>query len=292
MALLQALTSRLRSASCFKSSHFNRAYLQRRFDDIEEQMEAVGEDPFGFDPTYARQVTPYIAWIYEHYFRVETHGVDYVPSGRCLIISNHSGQLPYDAAMLAMAVLLERYRPRVVRSMVEHFVTHLPFVSFFFERCGQIVGTPDNCRRLLLRDEPILAFPEGVRGINKLFHERYQLKKFGLGFMRLALETGTPIVPACVIGAEEQAPAIMNLKRVGAMLGLPSLPVTPQALIFPPLGALPYPTKYRIHFGEPMQFSGDPNDEDSEIEAKVAQVESKIRHMMQTALAKRTSIFF
>ncbi len=48
---------------------------------------------------------------------------------------------------------------------------------------------------MLESEEAILVFPEGVRGINKLFHERYQLKNFGLGFMRLALETNTPIVP-------------------------------------------------------------------------------------------------
>ena len=67
-----------------------------------------------------------------------------------------------------------------------------------------VVGLPENARRLLELNELLLVFPEGVRGVSKPFRERYQLQEFGHGFMRLAIETQTPIVPVAVIGAEEQ----------------------------------------------------------------------------------------
>lgn len=271
---------------------FDAAYIRQRFASIPTQLNENGVDQFGFDPDFAVQVGPTLAWIYENYFRVEAYGVDNVPDGRCLIIPNHSGQLPFDALMVSMAVFLERTQPRVLRAMVEKFVTQLPFVSVFFERCGQLIGTPDNCRRLLSSEEAILVFPEGVRGINKLYHQRYMLQQFGLGFMRLALETNTPIVPVAVVGAEEQAPSVANLKGVAKLFGLPSLPITPLMLLGGPLGMLPLPTKYRIYFGEPMTFTGDPNDEDAEIEAKVDRVKSAISDLLSTGLAARKNVFW
>jgi len=266
-------------------------YVRSRFRDIPTRLNENGVDQFGFDPEFAAKMSPMMAWVYEHYFRVEQHGVDQVPDGRCLLIGNHSGQLPIDAMMIGLSVFLERKKPRIPRAMVEKFVTDMPFVSYFLERMGQITGTPDNCRRLLSAEEAILVFPEGARGINKLFHERYQLKPFGLGFMRLALEMKTPIVPVAVVGAEEQAPAIMNLKRIGKLFGLPALPITPM-MALGPLGLLPLPVKYRIYFGEPMSFSGDPNDEDAEIALKAKQVERAIKDLLERGLRERKHIFW
>ena len=150
--------------------------------------------------------------------------------------------------------------------MVERYVQTVPFASYLFARWGQITGTPENCRRLLEDEEAILVFPEGAKGISKPFTQRYQLQEFGYGFMRLALETGTPIVPVAVVGAEEQAPAV-NLKPLARILGAPAFPVMPLPPFFP---ILPYPTKYRIYFGEPLRFEGDPDEDDEVIAEKVA----------------------
>jgi len=130
-----------------------------------------------------------------------------------------------------------------------------------------------------------------VRGISKLFWERYKLKDFGLGFMRLALAANAPIVPVAVVGSEEQTIAIANLERLGKRLGLPALPIT---LTFPwlgPLGLLPLPVKYHIYWGEPMRFDGDPNDADEVIREKVDKVQSRIQKMVDSGLEKRKSWF-
>ena len=148
-----------------------------------------GVDPFGFDLDYALSAVAPFVWLYKHYFRVEAHGIEKVPPGRVLLVGNHSGQIPLDGAMIGVALLLEHDPPRIVRAMIEKWAASLPYVSTFFARGGQIVGTPENCRRLLASEEAILVFPEGVRGIAKLWPQRYQLQEFGLGFMRLALET-------------------------------------------------------------------------------------------------------
>jgi 1-acyl-sn-glycerol-3-phosphate acyltransferase len=149
---------------------------------------------------------------------------------------------------------------------------------------------PENARRLLDLGEAILVFPEGARGISKSFAERYKLGEFGLGFMRLALETNTPIVPIAVIGAEEQYISLGNFGGLARAFGMPNFPILPQLLL--PGGQLPLPTKYRIYFGEPMAFDGDPDDDDAVIEEKVAKVRGTIQSMLNRGLKERRSIFW
>jgi 1-acyl-sn-glycerol-3-phosphate acyltransferase len=212
--------------------------------------------------------------------------MDKVPAGRVLLVANHSGQLPMDAAMIGVAMLFDGKPPRAVRSMVEKWANSLPWVSTFFARVGQIVGTPENCRRLLESGEAILVFPEGVKGIAKLWPQRYQLQEFGLGFMRLALETNTPIVPVAVVGAEEQAPALMNLKSFGKLFGFPAFPITATVLPFP------LPSRYRLYFGDPLFFTGRSDDEDSELEKKVKVVKASIASMLERGLRERKHVFW
>jgi 1-acyl-sn-glycerol-3-phosphate acyltransferase len=245
-----------------------------------------GVDPFGYSLDYSLSAIGPFVWLYQNYFRVEANGLANVPPGRVLLIANHSGQLPFDGAMIGVAMLTQADPPRPIRSMVEKWVPSLPFVSTFMARIGQIVGTPENCRRLLERDETILVFPEGVKAISKLYAKRYQLQDFGLGFMRLALETNTPIVPVAVIGAEEQAPAVVDLKPVAKVLGFPAFPLTPYGL------PLPMPTKYRLYFGEPLRFSGNPDDDDSELERKVKVVKASLQTMIDQGLKARKAVFW
>jgi 1-acyl-sn-glycerol-3-phosphate acyltransferase len=245
-----------------------------------------GVDPFGFNLDYSLSALAPFFWLYRHYHRVETFGIEKVPKGRVLLISNHSGQLPMDGAMIGVALLLEADPPRAIRSMVEKWVPSLPYVSTFMARVGQIVGTPENCRRLLESDEAILVFPEGIRGLGKLWPQRYQLQEFGLGFMRLALETDTPIVPIAVVGAEEQSPALMDVKPLARLLGFPAFPLTVTGM------PLPLPTKYRIYFGDPLRFTGRADDEDSELDKKVRTVKTAIQGMLNQGLKERQGVFW
>lgn len=262
-----------------------------RIDALKAELRGRPTDDFGLDPDQIKLVLPFVEFLYRRYFRVETFGLRDMPAGRVLFIANHSGQIPLDAMMIATSLLLDGDPPRAVRSMVERWVPTLPFVSVFFSRVGQVLGTPENCRTLLGQGHPVLVFPEGVRGVNKTYDKAYQLQEFGHGFMRLALESDTPIVPVAVVGAEEQYPALWNLERVGRLFGSPALPITPLMAI-PVLGLLPLPVKYRIYFGRPLCFEGDPDDDDTVIGAKVAQVRDAIAALIQRGLAERQHIFW
>ena len=253
-----------------------------------QNLNEFGVDPFGYDPEAVKLVAPLMMFLKERWFRCEVHGIENVPpAGRFLLIGNHSGQLPFDAAMVGTTVLADAPKPRLVRSMVERWSAELPFMSSLFVRTGQVVGDPVTCTRLLEAEEAVMVFPEGQRGINKMFSQRYQLSSFGHGFMRLAMETRSPIVPVAVIGAEEQAPAVADIKPLARLLGMPAMP-----LIFPQLMPLPLPVKYRIWFGEPMEFDGDADEDDDVVAGHVKKVKHTIQRMIATGLDKRRSVFF
>jgi len=265
-------------------------------DDIGARTQALvvhgnefGFDPFGMSRDSVRRALVVARWLYRYYFRAEAFGIEHVPPhGRVILVANHSGQLPFDALVIATACFLEPPQPRMVRAMVEFFVPSVPFASYLFARWGQITGTPENCRRLLAADEAVLVFPEGARGIAKPFSRRYQLADFGKGFLRLALETGAPILPVAVIGAEEQAPAI-NLRPLAQLLRMPSFPIVP----YPPfVAAVPLPVKYRLYFGEPMYLTGDPDDDDDVLDEQVKMVKHRIQSMIHLGLRERQHVFW
>ncbi len=265
--------------------------VDERLSKVPTRVNDFGYDPFGFSPTEVRPSALFASLLYRYYFRVETHDIERVPQGRVLLVANHAGQLPFDGMMISSALLLEAEPPRIVRSMAEYWVPQIPFVNVIAARGGVLVGTPENCVSMLESGECVLVFPEGVRGMNKTFSHRYELQRFGLGFMRLALETGTPIVPVAVIGSEEQQPGFGNLPRVGKLLGMPAFPLT---LGFPwlgPLGILPLPVKYHLYFGEPLVFEGAPTDEDAAVQHKVDAVRKAISEMFERGRGERRGVF-
>jgi 1-acyl-sn-glycerol-3-phosphate acyltransferase len=267
------------------------ADYNERIDSLRRGTNEFGVDPFGVSPEFVRVVGLVAGWLFRSYFRVRATGVENIPEGRVMIIANHSGQIPFDGAMIASAMLLEGEPPRLLRTMVERWSPTIPYVSIMFSRTGQVVGHPENAVRLLEAEHSLLVFPEGAPGSNKMFSKAYQLQEFGLGFMRLALQTGTPIVPVSVVGAEEQYPAIYNARKLARLIGAPAFPVTP-FMVLPLVGLLPLPTKYRISFGEPMVFEGDPDDDDEVIGEKVWLVRSTIQNMINRGLREREHVFW
>ncbi|MFI5306987.1 MAG: lysophospholipid acyltransferase family protein [Polyangiales bacterium] len=265
--------------------------------DIEERIAQAltlstnesGVDPFGADADTIRASASLLIYLHRFWFRTEVHGIENVPEGKVLLVANHGGQIPLDGIVIACSLLFDAPRPRFVRSMVERFIGTLPFFSVWFPRVGQVLGAPENARRLLEAGEPLLVFPEGVKGISKTFDSRYKLAPFSPGFMRLALESDAPIVPIAVIGAEEQYPSVAEVTTLARRLGLPSVPIIPQLFV----GMLaPLPTKYRVYFGEPLRFSGDPDDEDAAIDEKVWVVQASVQSMVNRGLRERKAIFW
>lgn len=266
--------------------------LEERLAALPTTLNEYGVDPFGFDPRYASSFLLPAALLYRYWLRVETRGIERVPAGRVLLIANHAGNtFAYDGAMLAMAMLLEARPPRAVRAMAEYYLPTIPFFSTLMHRMGSVVGTPENCVQLLERGECIMVFPEGERGFVKTWSQRYRLQRFGTGFLRLALETRTPIVPVGIVGAEEQSPGLVRSRWLGRLIGAPVAPITVTMPWLGLAGFVPLPVKFRIHFGAPLLFEGDASEEDAEVERRVEVVKDAIRGLIAEGLEARRDWF-
>ncbi len=214
-------------------------------------------DEFGFEPEALDRVEPIAKWFHDHYFRVESKGIENIPAeGRVLLVANHSGTLPYDGAMVVSTIRIQHPAHRRVRTLVEDFIYHLPYLGSFMSRVGAVRACQENAQRLLENDQATLVFPEGVKGIGKLFSKRYRLQRFGRGgALKLAAATHAPIVPVSIVGAEESMPLLSKVSWLARPLGLPYIPITPTMPLLGPLGLLPLPTKWFIDFGPVMDLS-------------------------------------
>ena len=81
---------------------------------------------------------------------------------------------------------------------------------------------------------------------------------------------------------EEQYLSIANFDALAKLLRMPAFPLIPQLLL--PGGQLPLPTKYRLWFGEPMHFTGDPDDDDSVMDEKVSTIRQTIQSITNRGL--------
>ena len=260
--------------------------IRARVEHLELPFNREGFDKYGISKKHLTIFFTALGWMYRNYFRVRTHGIENVPKrGRAMLVGNHSGGYAVDGAMVIASMFLEMDPPRLAQGMAEKFLNVLPFMSQWLARCGQFTGLPEHAIRLLEDDRLLLVFPEGARGTAKLFPERHSLVDFGTGFMRLALEAGAPIVPCGVVGAEEQAPQLADLKPLAKLLGMPAFPITPTIL------PVPLPSRYHLWFGPPMRFTGSPDDDDAELERKVGEVEGAIRALLDRGLAERRSVY-
>jgi len=241
-----------------------------------------GYDPWGFN---LKSIEPFLGigkFLVENYFRVEAYGLEHIPAkGRVLVIPNHTGQLPIDAMILGYILVTNQHAPRAIKGMMERLIPKLPFISSWFSKMGGVVGDPVNCNRMLEAEEAIVVFPEGARGISKPYKRRYQLVEFGTGFMRLAMDNKTPVVPVGIVGFEESLIQLGNIKPLAKALRIPVFP-----LLFP----LVLPTKVIIHIGKPILFEGD-NATETEVSRNVEIVKEEVRELIKLGLAKRKGIF-
>lgn len=256
-------------------------------------------DEFGMDEALLELLRPFFQFLYYQYFRVEVEGAENISTikGPALLIANHSGTIAlYDGSMANLAVMNNHPDRRYARYLVDDFIYYLPFVGTFLQRTGGIRACHENAMRLLDHGHIIIVFPEGVKGVGKLFDQRYQLQRFGRGgYVRLAMRSGVPIIPMAIIGAEEIHPLIMRSRRLGKMLGIPYFPITPTFPLLGPLGLIPLPTKWRIIFGKPVNFSGyKPRDaENTRTVNKASEtIRSTIQGMIDGALKKRESVWY
>ncbi len=239
------------------------------------------QDPWGFNIDLCEKTLRKLIPLYRSYFKVRVFGIENVRDHSCIVAANHSGQIPLDGMLIIIAFLIDVAPPRILRAMVDRFMAKLPFLGDFAAQTGSILGERTNCEFLIDHGESILVFPEGLKGITKNTTEFYRLRPFTEGFYRIALRKKTPILPVCVIGAEEMYPFVFHAKALARFFKLPTLPLT--------TNLLPLPSPVDIYIGQeiaiPEELEAEASDKD--IKEHVYQVEHAIKRMLIHGLKNR-----
>jgi 1-acyl-sn-glycerol-3-phosphate acyltransferase len=246
----------------------------------------------GHDPTFLDRTSPLLEFLWSRYFRVRLLGIENVPAtGAAMLVGNHSGGIPYDGALLLHGIHRDHPGHRRVRPLVANFAFRQGWMANVIARIGGVRASRETALPLLAKGELIAVFPEGLRGVGKLYRERYRMARFGRGgFVRLSSEAQVPLLPVAIVGAEEIHPVIGKITSLAEPLGLPYIPITPTFPWLGPLGLLPVPTKWTIQIGAPIP---PPAPGDGPGTVRVAEaVRTAIDGMIADLLVQRRSILF
>lgn len=257
--------------------------------------ERSGEvDEFGMDEAVLQRARAVLDFLSDRYWRADLGGFEQLPTqGPVLLVANRSGLLPYDGLMLAHSV--ERVRPELGRPRftVADWLVTLPFAQPYLARVGGVRACRENVERLLATGRSVVVFPEGVKGAAKVFRDRYRLQRFGRGgVIRVAIESGIPLVPVGVVGAEEAHPVLFKWVPPGRPL--PFVPVTPTFPLLGPLGVLPLPTKWVIRAGAPVDLSDlspDAARDELLLSRLTEDLRAEIQALVDLGLSERESVW-
>jgi 1-acyl-sn-glycerol-3-phosphate acyltransferase len=228
-------------------------------------------------------------FLYHLWFRCEVEGIENVPSqGGALLVSNHAGALPPDAPMIAKAIKEEHPRPRPLHLTVEHFFKGYPGLSMLLPKIGGVPAHPSNVHRLLHDEEQlVLVFPEGAKGTEKLYKDRYRLRRFGRGgFVKAAMKARVPIVPIAVVGAEEAQPVFAQIPLLAKVTGLIYAPVAPLFYL---------PAKFQIRFMEPIrtdEMGDEPWNDRGLVQTVSQEIRARIQEELFDMVGRRESVWF
>ncbi len=217
------------------------------------------------------------------YLRVTCTGLEKIPKkGPVIIIANHSGFMGFDALMIVHHVHAKVKRlPRIIAHKM-WFIR--PEISVPARKMGLVPATIDNGFGILERGQMLLLFPEGEEGNFKPSSKAYKLRRFRRGFVRLALQTGAPIIPSVVIGAEESNINLTQIRWAKHVLGI-IIPV--------PLNVIPLPARWHIEFLDPIYLPKDPKKaQDMEYVTKLSrEIRLRLQRQLHKNLKDRKTIF-
>ncbi|WP_280268661.1 lysophospholipid acyltransferase family protein [Nocardia wallacei] len=223
------------------------------------------------------------------------HGFDNIPAdGPVLLVGNHNF-MGIDTPLLWPEIA--HSRGRLVRGLAENVLITVPGVRHALHRIGCVRGSRANCRALLEQGEMVLVFPGGGREAVRRKGEKYVLKWEGrTGFARMAIETGAPIVPIGMVGADDAFDIVFDGQDV-AMRPLRSLvkAIGLKPNLTPPLVTglgptwIPKPERFYYSAGTPIETApwADATDLDEAAEELQAVVRKALEEELTFLFAER-----
>ncbi len=235
----------------------------------------------------------------DYWFRMEIEGWEQIPDPPVLLVGIHSGApFVWDAWTVGVQWWRHFGEDRPLHGTAHDALMALPGVGSYFRRMGVLPAAPDSMAAALAAGHDVLLWPGGERDSLRQWSRRDEAVLSGRkGFIKLAINTGVPIVPVATVGGADSMLVLTSGRRLAKLLQLDRvarLKVLPIALQAPwgispaVLPEIPFPAKIRTAFQAPVGVDHDParaEDEDY-VQAKYDEVQASIQRGMD-ALARR-----
>jgi len=254
------------------------------------------------DPAFLRRARPALE-LFASWFRSEVRGFDRLPAhGPFLVVGNHSGgQAPPDLPVLLTAWWRERGTEEPVYALFHSFFLGLPGVGPVMRRAGALEAGPAAAEAVLRSGAVLIDFPGGDYEVFRPWRERNRIEFGGrLGFVRLALRTGVPVVPAVSVGAHEtlvvlaRGEALAHLLRLDDLFRIKVMPLVfgpPFGLVPGGIPTLPLPAKITVELGEPIdwvaRYGPEAAGDDEIVRACYAEITGTMQSTLDRLAARR-----
>ena len=249
-------------------------------------------DERGFDPVTTKREFFMIEQIAGRYFRATTMGAEKIPPGRALIVTSHSGVVPWDALLLVSEIY--RLTGRFSWNAGHRLWGRNASLKNLLVPTGMVLGGRADFEELLRRGELCMIFVDAGEGNRRAYYldsERYKVKpQKGFapgcgGYVKVALRTRSPIVPVAIVGTEEVHYCVGDIPQLAEYLGVPFFPLV--------ASLVPLPARIYIRFGEPIRFEAGPEAARDQvvIDRLNEQVRSALQALIDDTLRRRKGIY-
>jgi len=231
-------------------------------------VETLDQDPYQYDPNYTGRLLEYMErWA--DYFGAEVRDVDRIPdSGPVMLVGNHSGgMVTPDTAALYVHWYRRFGIDRPLLGMGFDAAFSIPVLGPIMRKIGQLPASREMAREALSRDAGLLVYPGGSQEVFRPYSDRNSIQMQGRkGFLRIAQETGVPVVPVVGHGGHETTIVLARGSDWAESLGLkdrlrldvfPILLQFPWGVSTPALPGVPLPAKITMQVLEPTTIAPD-----------------------------------
>jgi 1-acyl-sn-glycerol-3-phosphate acyltransferase len=221
-------------------------------------------------PATIAAILPWARRVMRRYFRARVEGVEQVGAGPLLLVGNHSNGLAGPEIAATLVALWNHQGPEAPLYALAHdfAMRHVTPFGALIQRFGGVRASPRNARRILGAGGQVLVYPGGDLEAYRHSRRRDEIVLGARrGFLRVAQETGVPIVPVVAHGAHRSAyifsegeaiARAVGLKRWARLERFPLALALPWGLTLGPwLPYFPLPFPLRVRFLPPRWVAPD-----------------------------------
>ena len=241
----------------------------------------------------------------DYWFRMEIEGWEKLPPPPALLVGIHSGApFVWDAWTVGIQWWRRFGYDRPLHGTAHDMLMAAPGIGAYFRKMGVLPAAPDSIAAALAEGRDVALWPGGEVDSLRPWTDRDKAVLAGRkGFIRMAINTGVPIVPISTVGGPDSMPVIFSGRRLAKLLQLdkvarlkkfPIVLSAPWGLSPAILPEFPLPTKIRTAFQDPIEVDHDPEraNDDAYVDEKYEEVRQSIQHGMDVLARRRAFPIF